>query len=311
MNQEKFNIDGFNIRFGDADFWFYWIRFLSKSKQLRNVEENVTGFFHVHTAFEIHVITENAASFLIEKKRVDAERGNCVIIAPNTAHYSYLNGNQGENVVFQLVLKQCEGKSGFFKQFNRLLNQHTYNAFPVTENTLRQILVFQQQMATFAQKDNKNVFSWEECGLHNAAGNILLELLHQLACIQPSEEAEDAAAQRKREAAFPTSPGQEEKKILLHEMVNNMQFPLEKIAEALGYSTRHVSRLIRRDYGKSLGDIRLCFRVDSAKRLLADHPELPLPKIAAFAGFTDENAMRRAFQKTEGYTPAQYRARKE
>lgn len=152
MNRKKLDIDGFNVRFGDADFWFYWIRFSGVKKLLHQGEKEVApGFCHSHTAFEIHIITEESASFQIEKKRVDAKWGNCVIIEPNIAHCSYLNGIQGENVVFQLALKQCEGKSGFFAQFHRLLSQYAHCAVPVSKNMLRQMLDFQQQMLHFAQ----------------------------------------------------------------------------------------------------------------------------------------------------------------
>ena len=70
MNREKLDIDGFNVRFGDADFWFYWIRFSDVKKLLHQGEKEVVpGSCHSHTAFEIHIITEESASFQIEKKR--------------------------------------------------------------------------------------------------------------------------------------------------------------------------------------------------------------------------------------------------
>ena len=68
MNREKLDIDGFNVRFGDADFWFYWIRFSGVKKLLHQGEKEVApGFCHSHTAFEIHIITEESASFQMRK----------------------------------------------------------------------------------------------------------------------------------------------------------------------------------------------------------------------------------------------------
>jgi transcriptional regulator GlxA family with amidase domain len=49
-------------------------------------------------------------------------------------------------------------------------------------------------------------------------------------------------------------------------------------------------------------------RIEAAKRLLTDQPQLAVATIAVRCGFLDQERMRRAFVRAIGISPADYRS---
>jgi transcriptional regulator GlxA family with amidase domain len=90
----------------------------------------------------------------------------------------------------------------------------------------------------------------------------------------------------------------------------NLTAPLgvDDLARAIGMSTRNFARVFRRELGITPAEFVAAARTDAARRLLEDTMQ-PLQRIASLSGFSDVNAMRRAFAKTIGVSPAAYRGR--
>ncbi len=93
-------------------------------------------------------------------------------------------------------------------------------------------------------------------------------------------------------------------------VLTNLAAPLhiDQLAHTIGMSPRNFARVFRREIGMTPGDFVTAARTDAARRLLED-TALPLQRIAANCGFSDVHAMRRAFARTIGVSPQQYRAR--
>jgi len=83
---------------------------------------------------------------------------------------------------------------------------------------------------------------------------------------------------------------------------------VEAIAKQVGMSTRNFGRVFRNELGMTPLDFIMAARTDVARRLLEDTSR-PLQSIAQASGFGDVGAMRRAFGRTMGVTPNDYRAR--
>jgi transcriptional regulator GlxA family with amidase domain len=83
---------------------------------------------------------------------------------------------------------------------------------------------------------------------------------------------------------------------------------VESLAHEVAMSTRNFGRVFRRELGMTPADFVTAARTDAARRMLEDTLQ-PLQRIASSCGFADVNAMRRAFTKTMGVTPNDYRRR--
>ncbi|SON56774.1 Carnitine catabolism transcriptional activator [Hartmannibacter diazotrophicus] len=83
---------------------------------------------------------------------------------------------------------------------------------------------------------------------------------------------------------------------------------IDTIAQQVGMSTRNFGRVFRQELGITPVDFIAAARTDAARRLLEDTNQ-PLQRIATSCGFGDVSAMRRAFAKTIGVSPNEYRLR--
>lgn len=84
---------------------------------------------------------------------------------------------------------------------------------------------------------------------------------------------------------------------------------LPRLAEAVGCSVNHLSQVINSGFGVSFFDYVNGYRIDHAKKLLAnlDEQSGAILNIAFTVGFNSNSAFYAAFKKCVGQTPALYR----
>ncbi len=76
----------------------------------------------------------------------------------------------------------------------------------------------------------------------------------------------------------------------------------EEIAAELGWSTSQLNRLLRRDTGKSLGELVAAIRLDTAAHLL-QHSDLPIGEIGARVGLPDAQRFNKVVRARFGVSP--------
>ena len=84
------------------------------------------------------------------------------------------------------------------------------------------------------------------------------------------------------------------------------ELSLEQIAEYAGFSKYHFERIFTEYNGVTFYRYLQQMRINYAQTLLSNH-DLTITDIAEQTGFTSCTAFTRAFKKTTGYPPSQYR----
>ena len=82
----------------------------------------------------------------------------------------------------------------------------------------------------------------------------------------------------------------------------------EKIAEAVGVSPYHLSRLFRSLTGETMRNYLLRERIEAAKQMLVTDSR-SIPQIASFLRFCDQSYFTAVFRRHTGMTPGQYRSK--
>ena len=80
------------------------------------------------------------------------------------------------------------------------------------------------------------------------------------------------------------------------------------IASALGINSRYVSDCVKAVRGCSLTQFVNEYRVEHAKRLLLERPEMKISTVAIESGFTNDKAMTRYFKEQTGMTPTEWKS---
>ncbi len=80
-----------------------------------------------------------------------------------------------------------------------------------------------------------------------------------------------------------------------------------QMAEALGYNRAYLSRVFKRDTGMTPVTFLLRLRIDKARQLLRERPELTIEQIAASVGIPDALYFSKQFKRFYNQSPSAYR----
>lgn len=84
-------------------------------------------------------------------------------------------------------------------------------------------------------------------------------------------------------------------------------FSLPQLAESMKLSVHVVSQVINDGLKKSFFEMTAAYRVDAAKQLLRDQPNIKIEEIAEQVGYNSKSSFNTAFKKITGKTPSEFR----
>ena len=92
-------------------------------------------------------------------------------------------------------------------------------------------------------------------------------------------------------------------------ILKHLQEPLslEQVAKEVGYSTAHINRLFKAQYGLTLHAFLIDKRIDKAKELISQNKTATLTEIAYSAGFYDQSHFIKNFKKAYSLSPKAYK----
>ena len=94
----------------------------------------------------------------------------------------------------------------------------------------------------------------------------------------------------------------DEEKPYLHK-----DFKLRDVGRILPLNRSYLSRVFNEGFQQSFSEVIRQYRIEYAKTVLDEFPDLTLYKVAERCGFTSDTTFIRAFQKVTGLTPRQYK----
>ena len=89
----------------------------------------------------------------------------------------------------------------------------------------------------------------------------------------------------------------------------NNKLKLTDVAERLGSNRNVISACINTQCGYSFSQFISKYRVEHAKELLRQHPDLKSAEVWSESGFTTESSFFRAFKAITGMTPSDFKAK--
>ena len=81
---------------------------------------------------------------------------------------------------------------------------------------------------------------------------------------------------------------------------------ITSVAQSLGYTSRHISRILSTLKIYNFRNLLNSFRIEHAKRLLRK-TNLKMIDVSLESGFSNERSFYRVFQSIEGTTPKEYK----
>ncbi|USB34326.1 AraC family transcriptional regulator [Paenibacillus sp. YPG26] len=98
-------------------------------------------------------------------------------------------------------------------------------------------------------------------------------------------------------------------KQMIQYMSSQYAYPvsIEQMSASMGYNRAYLSRIFKQQIGVSPVSYLLQLRMDKARELLRDRPELSIEQVAASVGLPDALYFSRQFSRLQGRSPSSYR----
>jgi AraC-like DNA-binding protein len=89
----------------------------------------------------------------------------------------------------------------------------------------------------------------------------------------------------------------------------NPEFRLMDLRQVLPLNRTYLSQLINAEYGCNFYQFVTRYRIEDAKQLLTDHPDMKMQDIAEQCGFSSPTVFARIFARETGQTPSEWNKR--
>ena len=260
----------------------------------RNVEKK--GFkAHWHTSIEVVLPVENYYDIILENKTYRVNPGEIFIIPPRALH-ELKTPSSGVRFIFLFninIMAQLKG----FAAIQTMLSQPqhiTKETHPLVYNEVYQILL---DMC----KEYISCNPYSELSIFSLLAKMLISLYENH--IQSTDLFQSVKINKHQE--YVTKFGN------LLEYIDNHyteDLTLEDMADIIGFSKYHFSRLFKQYTNFTFCDYLKNRRIQAAEMLL-EQPEYSITEVALQAGFPSISTFNRIFKEYKNCTPTEFRTR--
>lgn len=249
---------------------------------------------HIHVCSELFVCGTGEVILKTENGYITLHAGDAAIVPPGVYHVKYRTtpDTVGYALSFLCIRKSTRDCTDLYKKFLPFVNSN-------------QILVYRKQPSLFTgiQKIIQEAESAEDFtpALH------LTQLLLKAIDLPLDKDFENTDKTSETVSCF----NDMQRMLKLDQLIETyymQNWRIDDIAEQLFISSRQLDRIVRKRYGKTLYEVIMDKRIQSAEQLLVT-TDMTVDRIAVTVGFSSSAGFYREFSKRYDTTPAEYRKR--
>ncbi len=245
--------------------------------------ENPYGNYHYHVYDEVQIIIGGAVVIVTENERLGVKRGEMTVIPRGSSHFTEDSESGHERVCLNIKMKRNGETPDGYSYFRKLIDDSAYAVVKTPPELIRSILKIS------VLRNDLSLIGF--CRYKAELYNIVCSLFGAL------------CAEEENTGTGPVVP---EKNSRLGDMVFDIRVSKREIAERLGYSLRHVERMIKKEYGCGLTELRNRSMTLAARRMMDDDPYVSLEKVVNTTGFSGYTVLYRSFVRYIGVSPQKY-----
>ena len=280
-------VRGIEVVFGDARFEVYVTHDIP-DKDGNIYAPHFAPLLHQHIYYEMIFCTKGSAVFETDQVHETFCEGEVVIVRPGLWHHP-VDKKACKVCVVSVFLSHGGENTGHYDHFRKVLEDFSQRPISVSSKLLRMV----QEFDRIEEKDDLKGYCFRKAEGYTLLATLFDELngYSGAASVKQPENNEHWTV------------------ALFEQMRNTDGLTADELSEKLGYSKVHISRIIKQNYGITLSEIRISARIGAAKKLLLEHPEMPVKEVAETVRFSNMSTFYYHFRKTEGCTPSAYRQR--
>lgn len=245
------------------------------------------GVEHAHDFFELSILLRGESFYVIDNESYYFNEPTILILNPGVSHMEYVSENM-ENLQIHIGLRHFNF-SGYEKNFipltSTIVKLGEYNAefFRICEEIIKE-----RRQARFGY----------ELILKSLVNKLIVYLLRddQTATIDKQLDSEEQEKQRLVNDIK-----------LYIENHYNEDLTLDQIADSFYISSATLSRIFKEFIGDTPINFLINHRLDKAKTLIIENPDLTIKEIAETVGYQDPLYFSKLFKKHYGESPTFFR----
>lgn len=216
-------------RFGDAQIQLFRIDSL-KEHRLENAETSPQR--HIHQFYELHVLSGGGHRYSIDGRNVTVGAGEAILIRPGQPHLSIVPRKDVSFSVLGLSVTQVDDNGHFYRVLMDSLDRAAGKPLPLPAPLADKISRYSHNAPAASVR--------QYCRRQLRACEIIVNLLEAV-----FEEDSPYVSTEGTDLA-----------IMLDTFIGNRHITLQEMADRLNYSPRHLARIIKKRYGKTLRELR-------------------------------------------------------
>ncbi len=241
---------------------------------------------HRHDFFELHYIIDGKLTVQSEDgQTISVEKNHFVIYAPNFVHKTVSVEPKTVKFVFGFYL---DSRSSVLKEAIESMKNSTVSCFEASEQMRLMVTIMMNCSRGFNERNNIILFKTIE--------TFMLEVI---GFFDAHSEPDKPYSVSKDNQIVDLA----RKYIALN---SNRALTVEEVASELGFSTRHLLRMVEKSTSRTVSDMIIDARISYIKELLHDR-SLPVAQVAEKCDFADDSTFIKFFKRHVGSTPASYR----
>ena len=264
-----------NEKTADLPLETFWCRIDNDTQDSHNYNEQM------HSFFELHIALCEECEFQLGEEHATLRHGEYLLLPPHTNHKLTVASKNFTKLVWGFAIHDVKIHSALAEACER-----------VQTRPLREIA---QKSLELLISESENTDDFQSFFLIKS--NLFAILIHIIR--EMTKLHSDQRIYKKNRA-------------IMAEMCRfvrenlKARIGLREASKWLYISERHLERLCLAEYNKSFSEIKRGIQFETIHKLLTT-TDMPLSKISAEAGFSDEYTMNKFFKRTCGSTPAKYR----
>lgn len=262
------------------------------SRNIKDFSYHLTGLPHMHMAYELHFILDGECPICVDDFDYMLTKNTVCIVPPKTNHY------------FPEHTHRCEGFGMMMSvNYNKEVKQITkspagldklpemFNEFTAIEGNAKIEKYIHDFISAY-----KNKGFGHKCVKRSALTLIFFALLDELGDYKCLKTNSVVKAEQNDNFMLDT--------YIMNNYYKNIS--LQDVSKAMGFSSTHTGRIIKKHYGMSYSALILNLRMTQAKKKVLS-TDNSFSDIAQSVGYDSYNGFGMAFKRYFGKTPEQMR----
>ncbi len=254
---------------------------------------------HDHVFFELAYCRDGSCIHFLDGNAHKLSKGDIVIIAPK--HQHAISAFTDEADIINLQMRTSTFENYFFSVLSGkdvLSDFFTHALYSVDTNACITFRTGEDPMLLDISHQLQNEYNYQR----KYRGRMLDSLISVFIIQLLREHEKDVVTDPNTH-----SPREDNLVLMLQYIQNNYShLSLTELADFFGYSTRHVTRLLKEHTGKNFAEITKELRMKKAADLLTKQ-DMPISSIMEICGYSDMSTFYKAFKSYYNATPAEYR----